>query len=415
MKSGSRQITRTELHKKIWTHPISTVAKEFGLSDNGLRKLCVRNEVPCPPRGFWAKLQAGKDVSRIALRPRQGKETITLDRAATESRRRRNKDLIRTEAHSFDAVVSRNPAEPPHPLIAKTKAALDKTDAAIDQEAVRDKLRKERQARGEPWQVDEEAVNRPRRIDHGRIVGSDDLRYCLVSPELRTRALELLEKLILTGELGGMSFAISGSDMLVSHNGENVDIQIFESLEKRKNPSRDELDQLLSPMIKVPSGQLRLTIQAREFFAPIRIADEPLNPLENQIIAVLGRTLRGLARIPRNREAERVRQRERELKWENEAQLAREAAIRRQIEEDRQREESDRQARLFANAALWTECERVRQYIGEILRQAESRGSEAVAEAKRWAEWASHVVDSRDPARKELNEISGDQQSAVNN
>jgi hypothetical protein len=40
---------------------MTTVAKRYGLSDNGLRKRCVKLEIPLPPVGHWAKLQAGKE------------------------------------------------------------------------------------------------------------------------------------------------------------------------------------------------------------------------------------------------------------------------------------------------------------------------------------------------------------------
>lgn len=40
---------------------MTTVAKRYGLSDNGLRKRCIKLEIPLPPVGHWAKLQAGKE------------------------------------------------------------------------------------------------------------------------------------------------------------------------------------------------------------------------------------------------------------------------------------------------------------------------------------------------------------------
>lgn len=54
------------------------IAKEFGISDRGLAKTCQRLEVPVPPRGYWAKLRAGKEVSKLPLpeaQPMTTKET----------------------------------------------------------------------------------------------------------------------------------------------------------------------------------------------------------------------------------------------------------------------------------------------------------------------------------------------------
>ena len=39
---------------------------KFGLSDVGLRKFCQRLDVPAPPRGYWAKKQAGKSTPVFA-------------------------------------------------------------------------------------------------------------------------------------------------------------------------------------------------------------------------------------------------------------------------------------------------------------------------------------------------------------
>lgn len=37
------------------------------MSDRGLTKICIRHDIPVPPRGYWAKKQAGHDVDEIPL------------------------------------------------------------------------------------------------------------------------------------------------------------------------------------------------------------------------------------------------------------------------------------------------------------------------------------------------------------
>lgn len=44
-----------------------TIARELGVSDVGLAKACRAHQVLTPPRGYWAKLKAGKSVGK---RPR---------------------------------------------------------------------------------------------------------------------------------------------------------------------------------------------------------------------------------------------------------------------------------------------------------------------------------------------------------
>jgi hypothetical protein len=43
------------------------LAKEFGLSDVGLAKLCRRHRIPLSGRGYWARIQFGQKPHRIAL------------------------------------------------------------------------------------------------------------------------------------------------------------------------------------------------------------------------------------------------------------------------------------------------------------------------------------------------------------
>jgi hypothetical protein len=46
-------LTRKELYDRIWAKPIRDNAKELGLSDVGLGKLCRRAGIPLPPKGYW--------------------------------------------------------------------------------------------------------------------------------------------------------------------------------------------------------------------------------------------------------------------------------------------------------------------------------------------------------------------------
>lgn len=59
---------RQKLFDEIWATPVKTLAKGYGMSDVGLRKICLTLDVPMPPRGYWAKLSAGKSIPKPLLR-----------------------------------------------------------------------------------------------------------------------------------------------------------------------------------------------------------------------------------------------------------------------------------------------------------------------------------------------------------
>jgi len=73
-----RSLTREELYALVWQTPMSRLAKTFGLSDVGLRKICVKHDIPTPPLGYWAKLAHGKRVHQPPLPPGDANVKIHL-------------------------------------------------------------------------------------------------------------------------------------------------------------------------------------------------------------------------------------------------------------------------------------------------------------------------------------------------
>lgn len=74
MANVSRELlsryNRAELYEKAWSRPIQQLAKQYGISDVGLAKVCRKLAVPIPGRGYWAKKAAGKPVpKRPPLKP----------------------------------------------------------------------------------------------------------------------------------------------------------------------------------------------------------------------------------------------------------------------------------------------------------------------------------------------------------
>ncbi len=62
-----RRFTRQEFYDLVWSKPITHIAKDFGLSDVAIHKICKKNGVPNPPLGYWAKKASGKPVTQTAF------------------------------------------------------------------------------------------------------------------------------------------------------------------------------------------------------------------------------------------------------------------------------------------------------------------------------------------------------------
>jgi hypothetical protein len=119
-----REINREELHELFWSKPTRIAAKEFGLSDVGLAKICRKLGVEKPPRGYWAKVASGM----LLKKPRLGtlpegcvSKTMIHGTSEKEQKKRPSRDeipqvSIRESSRLF-------PADHRHPRgIGKTEA-----------------------------------------------------------------------------------------------------------------------------------------------------------------------------------------------------------------------------------------------------------------------------------------------------
>lgn len=61
-------LSREELFALVWERPTSEIANELGISDVAVGKLCEKLQVPKPPRGYWARVEAGQTPRRPALK-----------------------------------------------------------------------------------------------------------------------------------------------------------------------------------------------------------------------------------------------------------------------------------------------------------------------------------------------------------
>ena len=49
---GPNQISRIELYNQVWTEAMSSLVRRLGISGVGLAKVCRKQSIPCPPRGY---------------------------------------------------------------------------------------------------------------------------------------------------------------------------------------------------------------------------------------------------------------------------------------------------------------------------------------------------------------------------
>jgi AcrR family transcriptional regulator len=91
--SRTTTLSRKQLYQRVWSESISVVARDMGLSNNALAKICNRLLVPYPNRGYWNKVNAGKRVARTPLpaAPELQSEQVTVGAIPAASRRERTR------------------------------------------------------------------------------------------------------------------------------------------------------------------------------------------------------------------------------------------------------------------------------------------------------------------------------------
>lgn len=54
------RVHRDTLYSEVWSTPMVSLAPKYGVSAVFLSRVCARLNIPCPPRGYWAKKHSGQ-------------------------------------------------------------------------------------------------------------------------------------------------------------------------------------------------------------------------------------------------------------------------------------------------------------------------------------------------------------------
>jgi hypothetical protein len=60
-----QELTRRAMYDLVWSRPMTKVAEDLEISDVALKKICDKHRIPTPPRGYWAKRDAGKPAKQV--------------------------------------------------------------------------------------------------------------------------------------------------------------------------------------------------------------------------------------------------------------------------------------------------------------------------------------------------------------
>jgi hypothetical protein len=331
------RITREELYQLVWSKPRTKLAREFGISDVALGKICKKLNVPKPYLGYWRQFETGRQIQPPPL-PKINKgiptEAIIHPKSKPkESFQLQNPEIlakIEAEGQVNNRISITKDLRNAHPLTSRTRQILEK--AKPDDYG---RLRTTWEQRDQP------------RLD---------LR---VSKGTLHRALLIMDALLKALEERGCSVEISKKEDMSTQiviGEQKVRVYIWENADRRER-SEKELAEIKkrSPSwmstgrwVFTPSGKLMFVID--EYWSSSgrrRWSDSKRKPLED----MLNELIVGVVIAAEGLRIKEIERQEEKRKWE-EMEL-------RRLEEENRRDLLEEQSKL------WIRAQNLRTFLKE--------------------------------------------------
>lgn len=367
-------LTREELYRQVWETPMIRLGEKYGISGNGLKKICNRLDVPYPPLGYWAKLRAGKATKVPALSeatattPRDVRISPTPPASPAPNLDPEIAERLQAAREKAADVVVPASLRRPHPLIAAWLEEHAKTVA---------EARRDRNTWGSAY--------KPQPFT-----------------DLDRRQQRILDTLFKAVEKRG--FGVKGQapyQLWLEIGKERVDFSLRERMKQVKRPLTDEEKRwrVFSSQqwrrVTVATGELIFLIKtylapglAREW----RDGDRRLEEQMSDIVSVLVIAVPILQDQRRQHEEAERRRREEERRCEE--------------ERAKQQQDKNRWRRFGELAAQWEKAALAARFI-EALRELPADGEEAFGgrTAAEWLDWAREKCVEFDPLRWRPGEV----------
>lgn len=358
-----------------------TVATQFGISDVAIAKTCHKADIPVPPRGYWAKQQAGRTADQLPLPPRGPGKSDEIVFGGTRWQRSRWPE------------VDFNRALPPKPSFSD------------DIDAMRDHVRR---------RVGKVTVSKTFSNVHGVISGllqDEEQRLAkqktsfyvaswekprFESPS-EQRRLRILNALFLGVERFGCTSTARGRETL-DLSVRVGDTEVSLTLKVVESPRTSAKTDAATSRLRRQSLQLAITSWREDSAVHNSWQDDGEGPLESKMTQIVVEMI--IAGELLRRESE-----QRHHRWlvERKEQLEEEARQKKAAQERKERErlarlEAARVRRLLDQATALRQAEEIRAYVDEVrIANGLAEASLVSDELASWSEWALAQANRIDP------------------
>lgn len=344
------RITREQLYESVWAEPRSKLAKQMGVSDVWLGKVCREARIPTPQPGYWARIAAGKSVVKPALPPRGPGMSGMVD--IGDEREVDSAPILKLSFDDLKDVEARVRAEVRHVAVARSFA---KAHPLVAKVLKKDEARRAKQDGSQfssvLWPVLYEAPLPRRRL---QILNSLFLAMAKLGYQASMRGYEELEPSVMIGDqLVGFKLATPQAN-------------------RRTHEQRVAIEKSLS--LNISAGY-----KLEEPYRTEWIDSEEM-PIESQLTdIVVGLIVAGEAQY-RGR-----------LKWEEEWDRERKKEAEQEARVELRKKQKAEVDGLLRDAAAYRKAWDIREYVQAV----ETRDGDPRQEA--WIAWARGVADRIDP------------------
>ncbi len=359
MKDDKIKYTRDELYAEVWKRPIRDIAKDLNISDVGLRKICIKMDIPLPVAGHWSKIKVGK-IIKIPQLPAIKDNTLEEYTFITQVKKKIEfSETAKNVYHDLKKHTLQTTTNKIHPLVKETSDLLKKGF-----------------------------------IVDGRVVNNEKQHLSIyVSKQQLPRALSIFNSLII--ELEEMNFnVLCGKEgTIVMVDNEKIPILIKEKMQREALPKEHPYSFTLYKYI--PTGKLFLSIG--EFFTDTAIrrnfGDNQLMKIEDKISDFISALIIA---------SQAIKERNRKL-----AELHRIFEERRKAEEEQRRLlqlEKDRMEKLQKIIDNWEFCQKTNSFIEEYKSRMVDKQvpEEELKKIEEWIKWAQEFVEKNNPINNSL-------------
>lgn len=387
---------RQQLYEEVWAEAVTRVAKRYNISDVGLRKVCKKLNIPLPPLGYWAKIQAGKKLPIPALPPYDGPDELVTERGVLPDKPSKPELPEIADCRQFESDPKNHINVPPeldrpHPLVAATQKAFNQAA-------------KEHKRGFQSWDPLRPNVRRIYLYHDTRgipYLSNKDGLDIAVTEQSRPRALRIMSALLHALDARRLPVHMDREGKKGTYTsvaGEEISIRLTErttrserepTAEEKKKLRRGETLNIYPRFVFHPTNELSLGIVS-EYSSTLdrAITDGKTQKIEER----LNEFVTSLFREAYDRKQTR-HERERERKKYEAAER------RRYAREMRRQKELEKLKNLEAEAQQWRRAQDIRAYVLAVESStcAEGKTIDAGGELGRWITWARERADWLDP------------------